>query len=114
METYTAQVVHKGKKEVPAALQVIGILCALSGVPFVLFGIPLILALGFGFILIAFGLALIHVGLQIFRGKKSAYVKGLVLGILLTFWGFAHFIVGGVFPLVFLGVIYSYRESFVN
>ena len=101
--------------DLPVALQVVSILIAIGGAFYFVIGIPLLLFFGFGIIPMIVGGMLIFYATKIYALKKNAYVGTLVLGVLSALDALrTHSLVHFAIPLVLVGIIYAYRERFVN
>lgn len=102
------------KKEVPAALQVTGVLFALASYPLFLIGLPLMLFLGLGLIFWIVGAIQVYIGVGIYKARKSMYVPALVVGIISVLSTYSKYQMIALIPVLFLVVIYMNRDKFVN
>lgn len=110
----------------PLLLQIVGGLMWLSGLSMIIKGIPLLLVFGLGIIPIILGVLCIKYGSAIFKMHKKGYVGAMVLNILsLLFTIIGAVLSGGNFvgietylslggPVLFIVILYSYREKFVG
>jgi len=115
---------YTGKAPLP--LQIIAGLMWLGGIAMILQGIPLLILLGFGIIPITLGIFNIIYGKAIFKIRKKGYrgalfLQGIVVVISATLWGLSGFskvnnssLVGILYALLVGGVLYLYRDKFVN
>lgn len=110
----------------PLLLQIVGGLMWLSGLGMILKGIPLLLVFGLGIIPIILGVLSIKYGSAIFKMHRKGYTGAMVLNILsLVFTIVGAVLAGGNFAsaetllslggtVLFIVILYSYREKFVG
>jgi|SRR3989339_791907 len=112
----------------PLALQIVGGLMWLSGILMILQGIPLLLIFGLGIIPIVLGIFSIKYARAIFKMQKKGYKGALVLYALIIVFNLLRIVIpngktnfantetlvslGGA--LLFMLILYAYREKFVN
>ncbi len=115
---------YTGKAPLP--LQIIGGLMGLGGLGMILQGIPLLILLGFGIIPIILGIFNIKYAKAIFKMQRKGFkgtliLQSIVVIVSVVLWGISGFtklnesVLGGIlYALVVSGVLYLYRDKFIN
>ena len=110
----------------PLLLQIIGGLMWLAGIGMILQGIPMLIFFGFGILPIILGILNIKYAKVIFKMQKKGFkgtliLQGIIIALSMILWittGFTSInqsaLSGILYALLVSGVLYLYREKFIN